>query len=56
MMATKRPVKTVVTGKYAELYADFGNVHEGTFKEWWTKDAAGRAYLRSRHCLIALRL
>ena len=28
-------------GKYAELYADFGNVHEGTFKEWWTKDGRG---------------
>ena len=28
-------------GKYAELYADFGNVHEGTFKEWWTKGGRG---------------
>jgi hypothetical protein len=28
-------------GKYAELYADFGNVHEGPFKEWWTKDGRG---------------
>jgi hypothetical protein len=28
-------------GKYAKLYADFGNVHEGTFKEWWTKDGRG---------------
>ena len=28
-------------GKYAELYADFGNVHEATFKEWWTKDGRG---------------
>ena len=28
-------------GKYAKLYADFGNVHEVTFKEWWTKDGRG---------------
>jgi hypothetical protein len=28
-------------GEYAELYADFGNVHEGTFREWWTKDDRG---------------
>ena len=28
-------------GKYAELYADFGNVHERPFKEWWTKDGRG---------------
>lgn len=23
------------TGKYAKLYADFGNVHEGEFWDWW---------------------
>jgi len=28
-------------GKYQKLYADFGNVHEGTFREWWTKDDRG---------------
>jgi hypothetical protein len=28
-------------GRYAELYAHFGNVHEGTFKEWWTKGGRG---------------
>jgi len=28
-------------GEYAKLYADFGNVHEGTFREWWTKDDRG---------------
>ena len=28
-------------GKYEKLYADFGNVHEGTFREWWTKDDRG---------------
>jgi hypothetical protein len=29
------------SGKYAKLYADFGNVHGVTFKEWWTKDGRG---------------
>lgn len=28
-------------GKYAKLYADFGNVHGVTFKEWWTKGGRG---------------
>ena len=28
-------------GKYAKLYRDFGNVHAGGFKEWWTKDDRG---------------
>jgi hypothetical protein len=28
-------------GKYAKLYADFGNVHGVTFKDWWTKDDRG---------------
>jgi hypothetical protein len=28
-------------GKHAGLYADFGDVHEGTFREWWTKDDRG---------------
>jgi hypothetical protein len=28
-------------GEYAKLYADFGNVHEGTFREWWTKGDRG---------------
>ena len=28
-------------GEYAKLYADFGNVHEGEFREWWTKDDRG---------------
>ena len=28
-------------GKYAALYADFGNVHEGSFRDWWTKEDRG---------------
>ena len=28
-------------GKYAKLYADFGDVHASDFKEWWTKDDRG---------------
>jgi len=28
-------------GKYAKLYADFGNVHDVTFKDWWTKEDRG---------------
>ena len=28
-------------GKYAKLYDDFGNVHECSFREWWTKDDRG---------------
>jgi hypothetical protein len=28
-------------GQYAKLYADFGNVHGVSFKEWWTKDGRG---------------
>lgn len=28
-------------GKYAKLYADFGNVHGVSFKDWWTKDGRG---------------
>lgn len=28
-------------GQHANLYADFGNVHDGTFKEWWSKDDRG---------------
>lgn len=27
--------------EYEKLYADFGNVHEGNFREWWTKDDRG---------------
>jgi hypothetical protein len=28
-------------GKYANLYADFGNVHDVSFKDWWTKGDLG---------------
>ncbi|MGO9681987.1 MAG: hypothetical protein ACLPTZ_05200 [Beijerinckiaceae bacterium] len=28
-------------GEYQKLYANFGNVHEGTFREWWTKNDRG---------------
>ena len=28
-------------GKYAKLYADFGNVHGVSFKEWWSKGDRG---------------
>jgi hypothetical protein len=28
-------------GQYAALYADFGNVHGLSFKDWWTKDDRG---------------
>jgi hypothetical protein len=37
----KETCKNGGDGKYAVLYADFGDVHEGTFKEWWTKDGRG---------------
>ena len=28
-------------GDYADLYADFGNVHEVEFPEWWTRNGRG---------------
>jgi hypothetical protein len=28
-------------GKYAKLYADFGNVHNVSFKDWWVKKDRG---------------
>jgi len=28
-------------GKYEKIYGDFGNVHQGTFRDWWTKDDRG---------------
>jgi hypothetical protein len=39
-------------GEYAKLYADFGNVHEGTFTEWWTRDQRGARLFASRLCLL----
>lgn len=29
------------TGKYAELYKDFGDVRSDNFHQWWTKDQRG---------------
>jgi len=37
----RRTCENAGNGKYAKLYADFGNVHGVTFKEWWTKHARG---------------
>src|SRR5262249_33685606 len=28
-------------GKFAKLYADFGNVHDVSFKDWWMKEDRG---------------
>jgi len=28
-------------GKYEKLYADFGNVHDVSFKQWWTQGGRG---------------
>jgi len=33
----KRTCENGGKGEYEKLYADFGNVHEGTFREWWAK-------------------
>ena len=32
-------------GKYADLYADFGNVYGLSFKEWWTKGGRGARFI-----------
>jgi len=37
----KRTCENGGKGEYEKLYADFGNVHEGNFREWWTKDDRG---------------
>jgi hypothetical protein len=37
----KRTCENGGKGEYEELYADFGNVHEGEFRKWWTKDDRG---------------
>ena len=37
----KRTCENGGKGEYEKLYADFGNVHEGTFREWWTKNDRG---------------
>ena len=37
----KRTCENGGKGEYEKLYADFGNVHQGTFREWWTKDDRG---------------
>jgi hypothetical protein len=37
----KRTCENDGKGKCERLYADFGNVHEVTFREWWTKDDRG---------------
>ena len=37
----KRTCENGDTGQYAKLYADFGDVHSGNFREWWMKDDRG---------------
>ncbi len=37
----KRTCENGGKGEYEKLCADFGNVHEGTFREWWTNDDRG---------------
>jgi hypothetical protein len=37
----KRTCENGGKGKYATLYADFGDVHSVNFREWWTKDDRG---------------
>jgi hypothetical protein len=37
----KRTCESGGKGEYEELYADFGNVHDGEFRKWWTKDDRG---------------
>jgi hypothetical protein len=37
----KRTCENGGTGQYAKLYADFGDVHSGNFREWWMKDDRG---------------
>ena len=39
-------------GKYTELYADFGNVHEGDFWGWWTEHAELFAEPPIRHVSV----
>lgn len=56
-------------GKYAKLYADFGNVHEGEFWDWWkangvalfaeplpeqVTELAGGTYVRKRGDVVAV--
>ena len=37
----KRTCENGGKGEYEKLYANFGNVHGGAFKDWWTKDDRG---------------
>jgi hypothetical protein len=37
----KRTCKSGGKGKYAKLYADFGNVHGVTFQQWWSEGDRG---------------
>ena len=37
----KRTCENGGKGEYEKLYADFGNVHSGVFRDWWTKDDRG---------------
>ena len=37
----KRTCENGGKGELEKLYAEFGNVHEGTFRKWWTKDDRG---------------
>jgi hypothetical protein len=39
-------------GKYADLYADFGNVHGGDFWDWWTEHAELFAEPPIRHVSV----
>ena len=40
-MATRELAENRDAGECATLYADFGDVHNVTFKEWWMKDDRG---------------
>ena len=39
-------------GRYADLYSDFGNVHEGDFWSWWTEHAELFAEPPIRHVSV----
>ena len=48
----RKTCESLGNGKYAELCADFGNVHEGDFWAWWTEHAELFAELPIRHVSV----
>ena len=48
----RQTCESVGRGKYADLYADFGNVHEGVFWSWWTEHAELFAEPPIRHVSV----